>query len=82
MRTRKYTLFKAFVAGNMSPFLSTYTQTFWKCGFQQDEKHPYLRHETVGLVILVQGFITRKMDASRLALWEPSQEASVALQLL
>ena len=34
------------------------------------------------LVILVQGFITKKMVAYRLALRELSQEASAALQLL
>ncbi len=59
-----------------------YTQTTWKCRIQQDEKSPYLRHKAEELAILLQGFITQKMVASRLALRELSQEASAALQLL
>ncbi len=59
-----------------------YTQTTWKCRIQRDEKPPYLRHKVEELAILVQGFITQKMVASRHALRELSQEASAALQLL
>jgi hypothetical protein len=39
--------------------------------------------ENAGAIFcLVQGFITMKMVASRLALWELNQEASAALQCL
>ncbi len=39
--------------------------------------------KNVGAIFcLVQGFITKKMAAFCLALWEFSQEASTALQLL
>ena len=46
------------------------TQTTWKYRFQQEEKYLYSRHEAERLVILVQGFITKKMVTSRLALRE------------
>ena len=59
-----------------------YTQTTWKCRIQQDEKSPDLRHKAEELVILVQGFITQKMVASRPALRELRQEASATLQRL
>jgi len=49
-----------------------YTQTTWKYRFQQNEKQLYSRHEAEGLVILVQGFITKKMVVYRLALRELS----------
>ncbi|RKZ48232.1 MAG: hypothetical protein DRQ58_04945 [Gammaproteobacteria bacterium] len=59
-----------------------YTQTTWKCRFQQRERLPHSRHKPAGLVILVQGFTTKKMVASLFALWELSQKASAALQRL
>jgi len=37
---------------------------------QQDEKWPGSRHKAAALVVLVQGFITTKMVAYRLALRE------------
>jgi hypothetical protein len=39
-------------------------------GFSKTMKQLYSRHRAAGLVILVQGFITKKMVASRLALRE------------
>jgi hypothetical protein len=39
--------------------------------------------ENAGAIFcLVQGFITKKMDASHLALWEHRQKANAALQRL
>jgi len=55
-----------------SGMIYPYTQTTWKYRIQQDEKQLDSRHKAEGLVILVQGFITQKMVASRLALRELS----------
>ncbi len=45
-----------------------YTRATSKGRFQQGYKPPYLRHGILGLVILTQNFITKKMVAYSLAL--------------
>lgn len=47
---------------------------------QQNEKRAYFRHKTQRLVILIPSFITTKMAAYQFALWEPTMNASTALQ--
>jgi len=59
-----------------------YTQITWKYMIQQDEKWSDLRYKNVRLVILVQGFIMKKMAAYHLALWEFKEKASTTFQYL
>ena len=80
-----YAKLKIFIIGNQihaHEQQKVDTQTIWKCKFQQDEKPTYLRHEPAGLVILVQGFIAKKMVVYRLAHRELRVKVRAALQRL